>query len=73
MMRPQLAGTDSSFYGLGLYWDSGKENGSYYIGGYIGIMEKKMETTILGVRVPHFSYSLNSLREGSFYGLGFRV
>ena len=31
----------------GLYWDNGKENGNYYIilGGYIGIMEKKMETT----------------------------
>ena len=43
----------------GVYWDNGKENGNYYIvywgyigelcrgyiGGYIGIMEKKMETT----------------------------
>ena len=43
---------------LGLYWDNGKENGNYYNGlyrgyiglywGYIGIMEKKMETTIMG-------------------------
>ena len=37
---------------LGLYWDNGKENGDYYYRlilykGYIGIMEKKMETTIL--------------------------
>ena len=48
---------------LGLYWDSGKENGSYYstiwviipgIGvtlelfwDYIGIVENKMEATIL--------------------------
>ena len=47
---------------LGLYWDNGKENGNYQNGGcvcvyiyiyiyglywgYIGIMEKKMETTI---------------------------
>ena len=36
----------------GLYWDSGKENANYYsiLGlyrGYIGIMEKKMETTIV--------------------------
>ena len=44
---------------LGLYWENGKENGNYYNGlyigvmlglywGYIGIMEKKMETTIMG-------------------------
>ena len=43
---------------MGLYWDNGKENGNYYNGlyrgciglywGYIGIMDKKMETTILG-------------------------
>ena len=44
---------------LGIYRESGKENGNYrdygdYIGsikgsylGYIGIMEKKMETTII--------------------------
>ena len=41
---------------MGLYWDNGKENGNYYsiIGyilgfywGTIGIMEKKMETTIV--------------------------
>ena len=37
---------------LGLYWDNGKENGNYYlglytnIGGFIGIMAKKMETTL---------------------------
>ena len=32
----------------GIYWDNGKENGNYYLRfrGYIGIMEKKMETTI---------------------------
>ena len=33
-----------------LYWDDGKENGNYYINivywGYIGIMEKRMESTI---------------------------
>ena len=31
--------------------DNGKENGNYYSGlywGYIGIMEKKMETAIVG-------------------------
>ena len=33
----------------GLYWDNGKENGNYYSLGYIGIMEKKMETTIVWV------------------------
>ena len=38
---------------LGLYRDNGKENGNYFIiAGYIGviwgIMEKKMETTIMG-------------------------
>ena len=47
---------------LGLYWDTGKENGNYQNGGcvcvyiyiyglywgYIGIMEKKMETTKTG-------------------------
>ena len=34
---------------LGIYWDDEKENGNYYNGlyrGYIGIMEKKMETTV---------------------------
>ena len=37
-----------------MYWDNGKENGNYYNGlyrdyrAYIGIMEKKMETTIMG-------------------------
>ena len=32
----------------GEYWDHGKENGHYYMAywGYIGIMEKKMETTM---------------------------
>ena len=32
---------------LGLYWDNGKQNGNYYIvyWGYIGIMEKKKQTT----------------------------
>ena len=34
---------------LGLSGDNGKENGNYYIAywGYIGITEKKMETTIV--------------------------
>ena len=37
---------------LGFYRDNGKENGNYYyilgyILGYIGIMEKKMETTTI--------------------------
>ena len=38
-----------SYYSiLGLYRDNGKENGSYYsILGYVGIMEKKMEATIV--------------------------
>ena len=41
---------------LGLYGDNGKEHGNYYVikrvyfrgyvGGYTGIMEKKMETII---------------------------
>ena len=33
--------------------DDGKANGNYYIiyWGYRGIMEKKMETTIMGYRV----------------------
>ena len=34
---------------VGLSWDNGKENGNFYNGlytDYIGIMEKKMETTI---------------------------
>ena len=39
-------------YILGLYRDNGKENGNHHgiLGlyrGYIGIMEKKMETTIV--------------------------
>ena len=46
---------------MGIYRDNGKENGNYrdyrdYVGyilglywGNIGIMEKKMETTILGL------------------------
>ena len=38
-------------YILGLYGYNGKENGNYYnrvyIGGYMGIMEKKMGTTVL--------------------------
>ena len=37
---------------LGLYWDHGKKMETTIIlglyGGYIGIMEKKMETTIMG-------------------------
>ena len=37
---------------LGLHWDNGKESGNYYsmLGlywGYIEIMEKKIETTIV--------------------------
>ena len=33
---------------MGLHWDNGKENGNYYsILGYIGIMEKKMEITVV--------------------------
>ena len=34
---------------LGLYGDNGKENGHYYImyWGYMGIMEKQLETTIV--------------------------
>ena len=42
---------------LGLYGDNGQENGNYYNGFYrgivcwgynMGIMDKKMETTIMG-------------------------
>ena len=55
-----LKACDKSFdpeYILGLYWDNGKENGNYYNGlyrgqiglywGYIGIIDKKMEATIV--------------------------
>ena len=44
---------------MGLYLDNGKENGNYYSGlyrdyreswGYFGIMEKRIETTIVGYR-----------------------
>ena len=53
---------------MGLYRDNGKENGSYYNGvvywGYIGIMEKKMETTI---RLE--LYTMEGLGLG---GVGFR-
>ena len=32
---------------FGLYWDNGKEHGNTIVfWGYIGMMEKKMETTI---------------------------
>ena len=51
---------------LGLNEDHGKQNGNYYIimgyvWGYVGIMEKKMETTIMGYigfkgRCEPFSY-----------------
>ena len=42
------------WYILGLYRGNGKEYGSYYHGvigfrGYIGVMEKRMETTIMGL------------------------
>ena len=37
-------------HSLGLYRDNGKENGNYRnYRGYIGIMDKKMETTIWGL------------------------
>ena len=30
-----------------MYWDNGTENGNYYrIMGYIGVMDKKIETTM---------------------------
>ena len=33
---------------IGMIWDNGKENGKYYIiKGVYGIMEEKMETTIV--------------------------
>ena len=59
--RPPRGGREVISTSNRLYWDSGKENGNYrdcrgyigiigYILGYIGIMEKKMETTgIVGV------------------------
>ena len=62
---------------IGLFRDNENENGNYrdssghiriiyrvYIGGNIGIMEKKMETTITGY------IGFKGLR---FKGLGFRV
>ena len=48
-----LAGKIGGYIGvlLGLHKDNGKSNGNYYIiglfWGYIGILEKKMETTII--------------------------
>ena len=60
---------------LGLYWDNGKEHGNYYMGvcrvrwGYIGIMEKKMETTILGL----LNTSHGSKRNVLNFGLGIRI
>ena len=53
---------------MGIYWDNGKENGNpgsllkgyigVYLGCFIGIMEKKMETTIqgLGFRVIAYEF-----------------
>ena len=36
---------------LGLFPENGKENGKYYNGFFVGIMEKKMETTgVMGSR-----------------------
>ena len=38
---------------IGLFRDNGELNGNYYKGiyrGYIGIMEKKMETTVVSKR-----------------------
>ena len=38
---------------LGFYWGS--------IGGYIGIMEKKMETTIMGFLIVRAKISVNTI------------
>ena len=56
-LRARLQASASSSHEKGLwlyigviYWDNGKQNGNYrdYRGwDYIGIMEKKMETTII--------------------------
>ena len=59
---------------LGLYWDNGKEHGNYYnvggmLGSYTGIMEKKMETTILGL----LNTSHGSKRNVLYFGLGIRI
>ena len=63
MMEDKMETTIMGYMGiigtiLGLYRDDGKENGNYYNGlsrdyrdyivGYIRIMEKKMETNIMG-------------------------
>ena len=39
----------------GLYSDSGRENGNYYTvyWGYIGVLEKKLKTTIMGLGLEY--------------------
>ena len=54
--RPCTWVSPNRVYIGGLYWDNGKENGNYrdyrgnmkvYIGDYNGIMENRMETTLI--------------------------
>ena len=51
IMEKTMETTRMDFIGyiMGLYWDNGKENGHDLIvcWGYIGMMEKKMETTVV--------------------------
>ena len=73
---------------LGLYSNNGKQDGNYtdYIGviqglqdlywGYIGIMEKKMETTIACwgyIRVILGLYGDNGKENGNYYNGLYRV
>ena len=54
-METTIMGIVEGYIIYGIYWDNGKENGNYYNGdkyrgilymGFIGIMEKKMETRV---------------------------
>ena len=70
---------------MGLYRENGREHGKYCLGfrvilglywGYIGIMEKKMESTIKGVGPPQQPVLATRPPSGPGRpagGLGFRV
>ena len=58
--RKQSMRKSQYYWALGLYWDNGKSNGNYYNNkgiywGYIGITEKKMETTSYKVTPSRWS------------------
>ena len=62
----------------GIFWDNGKENGNYYsimgyILGYTGIMEKKMETTIMGLGFRVVGLGFRAGFESRAQGLELRV